>query len=115
MYEVRPSSIHGHGLFATTFIPMDTLLGMLEGEPTTEDGPHVLWIDDQRGMRVTNDLRFINHDDEPTAVYFDDLTVVALTDIHPGQEITHDYNGDEVGEHVDWEGAGLDEPVAWFA
>ncbi len=94
MYEVRVSPIHGRGLFASTFIPADTELGRIEGEPTTTDGPYVLWIDDMRGIEVTNDMKFINHADRPNAAYYDDLTVVTLRDISAGEEITHDYMGD---------------------
>lgn len=97
MFEVLPSGIHGMGLFATHAIPADTIIGILEGTPTDRDGPHVLWLDETRGLRVENDLRFINHADEPNAVYYDDMTVVALVDILPGQEITHDYRGDDEG------------------
>ena len=43
---------------------------------------------------MTNELRYINHSDEPNAAYCDDLTVVALRDIHPGQEIVHNYEND---------------------
>ncbi len=95
MYEVRPSGIHGHGLFATQFIPADTVLGDLTGHLTHEDGPYVLWLSDTEGFRVENDLKFINHAKSPNAVYYDDLTVAAIVDIHPGQEITHHYDGDE--------------------
>ena len=42
-------------------------------------------------FHVQCDLRYINHSDEPNAVYFDTLEVCALTDIAPGEEITHDY------------------------
>lgn len=111
-YRVGPSGIHGMGLFATAFIPADTEIGPLEGRHTAEDGPHVLWIDETRGFRVTNDLRFINHADEPNAVYYDDLTVAALTDIYPGQEITHHYDGDEAedaDELPDFEGVEEEE------
>jgi len=95
MFSVKPSGIHGHGLFASEIIKKGAVIGHLEGEHTQEDGPHVLWIDDERGLRVTNDLRFINHSAQPNAVYFDDLTVVALKTIQPGQEITHNYLGDD--------------------
>lgn len=99
MYEVRLSPIHGRGLFATTFIPADTVIGKIEGVPTRVDGPYVLWIDDHRGIEVTNDMRYINHAGEPNAAYFDDLTVAAIRDIYPGDEITHDYDGDgQLGE-----------------
>ncbi len=95
MTHPRPSGIHGTGLFATAFIPEGTLIGTLEGEPTDADGPYVLWLDDDRAIRVTNDLKYINHAADPTAVYYDDLTVVALRDIAPGEEVTHNYLGDE--------------------
>ena len=106
MIEVKPSDIHGLGLFARQFIPAGTTIGHIEGESTTEDGDHVLWIDDIKGVHVTNDMRYINHSSQPNAAYYDDLTVVALRDILPGDEITHNYDGDpieldliEIGEH----------------
>lgn len=101
MFEVRESPIHGRGLFATTLIRADTLIGTLEGEEVTQDGPHVLWVDDQRGFHVTNDLRYINHAAPANAAYFDDLTVMALVDIQPGEEITHDYDGTEGAEQAE--------------
>ena len=102
--SVRPSGIHGLGLFASTNIPQGTLLGTLEGEFVTQDGAHVLWIDDARGFLVRNDLRYINHDDQPNAAYYDDLTVVALRDIAADEEITHNYEGadeDDPADHPD--------------
>ena len=98
MTHPRPSALHGTGLFASAFIPADTVIGTLEGEPTTADGPHVLWLSATEGFCVTNKLRFINHHPDPNAVYYDDLTVVALRDIAPGEEITHNYWGDEADE-----------------
>lgn len=95
MVIVQNSKIHGRGLFAAKAIPEGTVIGQLQGEFTTEDGPYVLWLDETRGMRVTNDLKFINHSSEPNAAYFDDLTVGALRDIAPGEEITHNYLGDD--------------------
>jgi len=47
----------------------------------------------ENGFHVKCDLRFINHSDEPNAAYYDTLEVLALTDIAPGEEITHDYQG----------------------
>jgi SET domain-containing protein len=98
MTEIRPSDIHGLGLFAQSFIAEGQVIGKLKGEHVTDDGPHVLWLDEERGFRVENDLRFINHSDTPNAAYYDDLTVAALRDIHPGEEITHNYLGDEAAE-----------------
>lgn len=94
MFEVKDSPIHGRGLFATLPIRKGTLIGTLEGQATRKNGMYVLWLDDRRGLHVTNDLRYINHDDVPNAAYYDDATVVALRDIFPGEEITHDYEGD---------------------
>ena len=88
---VGPSPIHGLGLFASRPIEMDELIGRILTRPATEDGPHVLWLDDQRAVEVTNDLRFINHHPEPNACYYDDGTVLALRTIQAGEEITHDY------------------------
>jgi len=94
MYEVKQSPIHGRGLFATQFIPAETVIGVIEGADTEEDGPYVLWLDEGRGVEVTNDVRFINHSDQANAAYFDDMTVMSVRDILPGEEITHDYDGD---------------------
>jgi SET domain-containing protein len=89
--SVDDSPIHGKGLFATCFIPANSLLGRLTGEYTTTDGDYVLWLDESTGFQVTCRLRYINHSAEPNAVYYDDLQVHTLRDIYPGDEITHDY------------------------
>ncbi|QDU34668.1 SET domain protein [Poriferisphaera corsica] len=91
---VKDSEIHGKGLFAKCFIAKGTVIGQIIGSPTTVDGDHVLWITDDLGIHVMNNLRYINHSPEPTAAYYDDGEVVALRDIADGEEITHDYNGD---------------------
>lgn len=94
MYYVAESPVHGRGLFASRSIAEGEILGRLVGKPTTEDGPHVLWLSDETGFEVSCDLRFINHSKQPNAIYYDDLTVVALCDIAPGEEIVHDYGDD---------------------
>jgi hypothetical protein len=91
---IAESRIHGQGLFARIPIPKDTVIGYLEGEHTDQDGIYVLWIDEETGFEVSCDLKFINHSDEPNACYYDDKTVVALKDIKPGEEITHNYEAD---------------------
>ena len=95
MFEVQQSPIHGRGLFATDFIPAGTLLGNLQGYHVKEDGPHVLWIDGKDGFSVTNNFKYINHNDQPNAAYYDDLTVMTLRDIYPAEELTHNYRGDD--------------------
>ena len=91
---VDSSPIHGQGLFARTFIPAGEEIGVIEGEYTTSDGDYVLWLDEHSAIRVQSELRYINHSDKPNAVYYDTLEVYALTDIAPGEEITHNYDGD---------------------
>ena len=88
---VAASDIHGQGLFAKSRIRGGTVIGWLQGRPCTEDGDHVLWISEHQGIEVMCDLRYINHSDQPNACYYDDLSVIALRDIAPDEEITHDY------------------------
>ncbi len=94
LYEVRESSIHGKGLFALCHIREGDIIGQIKYQPVDEDGPYVLWISDEIGIRVDCDLKFINHNKNPNACYCEDLQVVALKNIDPGDEITHDYGDD---------------------
>ena len=88
---VAPSPIHGKGLFAEKHISAGSVIGRVQGIPCQSDGSHVLWISASEAIEVTCDLRYINHSDKPNACYYDDLSVVALRDIPPGEEITHNY------------------------
>ena len=90
---VDDSQIHGKGLFAKHHIVQGEVIGIANGEHTEQDGPHVLWLTDESGFHVQCNMRFINHSDEPNAVYYDTLEVCAIRDITPGEEITHNYNG----------------------
>ena len=102
MFEVKESPLHGRGLFATQFIPEDTLISWLVTEPAPEDeldGPYVLWVNGEKPVRVTCDMRFINHSNQPNAAYYDDLSVMAVRDILPGEELLHDYMGDAAEDH----------------
>ena len=111
---VDTSPIHGKGLFARTFIPAGAEIGIIEGEYTTRDGEYVLWLDDQTGIRVESDLRYINHSDSPNAAYYDDLKVYALRDIHPGEEITHNYHQPgPADEQAGGEGEGLQAEIRY--
>ena len=91
LFYVADSQIHGKGLFARKYIGAGEIIGRIDGVPTTTDGEHVLWIAEDNGFHVKCDLRFINHSDEPNAVYYDTLEVCALTGIAPGEEITPEY------------------------
>jgi len=91
---VDDSPIHGKGLFARSLIPKNTVIGHLEGRHTAQDGIYVLWLDEKNGFEVHCDLKYINHSDAPNACYYDDKSVVALRDINPDEEITHNYEAD---------------------
>ncbi|MCG8393233.1 MAG: SET domain-containing protein [Pseudomonadales bacterium] len=93
LLEVRESPIHGRGLFASQKIPKGTELGLCRTKRAKGSGPYVLWLDDEgkERYRVLCDLRFINHGKKPNVAYYDDLTVVALKSIKPGEELLHDY------------------------
>lgn len=85
------SPIHGKGLFAKTFIPSGTVIGVAQGRAVVDDGDHVLWIDENTGFHVQCDLRYINHSNTPNAIFYDNLEVTAIQDIQAGEEITHNY------------------------
>jgi len=92
---VAASAIHGKGLFANSAIAGGDIIGWLNGKPCSTDGAYVLWIGERQGIEVLCDLRYINHADDPNACYYDDLSVVALRDIEPHEEITHNYNSND--------------------
>ena len=89
-YYVKTSGIHGKGLFAAKRFSVGEVIGRIKYIPTDEDGPHVLWVNDQ-GILVESDLKYINHSARPNACYCEDLDVVALKLINKDEEITHDY------------------------
>ena len=91
MTYIADSPIHGKGLFARTHIRCDEVIGWLRGKPSADDGIYVLWISADQGIEVLCNFKYINHSDAPNACYYDDLSVVALRDIQPDEEITHDY------------------------
>ncbi|MEM6332254.1 MAG: SET domain-containing protein [Planctomycetota bacterium] len=110
--EVRDSAIHGKGLFAARPIRKGEVIGKVVGSLTAIDGPYVLWISDELGLEVHNDLRYINHDAEPNAAYYDDGEVAAIRAIAPGEEITHDY-GDDAFEDDPQDAETADQPSSF--
>jgi SET domain-containing protein len=91
---VTTSNIHGKGLFARKRIKAGTLIGQIDGRPTKTDGPYVLWLTQLKGVEVLCQLKYINHSDEPNAIYYDTLEVIALRDIKCDEEITHNYDSE---------------------
>ena len=98
--EVRSSSIHGLGVFATRTIRKGEWIGRYVGRRTERDGTYVYWVQDGdawKGYEGFGRLRFLNHHDQPNSE-FEGFELHALRTILPGEEITIHY-GDE------WENA----------
>ncbi len=96
---VAPSDIHGRGLFAARALSAGELIGVYEGQVVETDSPYVLWIENEQGDGWTghdgnNEMRFMNHADEPNAE-MDGLNCYALEEIEQGDEITIDYGWNE--------------------
>ena len=91
---IRDSEIHGKGIFAARRIRRERVIGVFEGVETSRDGMHVLWIAEDEGrevgIKVRNELRYINHSYTPNAAALG-TELVALRNIQPGQEITMHY------------------------
>ncbi len=92
---VAESAIHGLGLFAQIAIACGTRIGFYAGQETSEDGAHVLWVQDQPGgpwlgYDGSNEMRFVNHSREPNC-YLDGRELYADRDIDRDEELTIDY------------------------
>ena len=99
---VKDSPIHGRGVFARQDIPAFSFIGRYEGQMTDKDGMHVLWLyDEQRddwvGVDGENEMRFLNHSEDPNAEW-SDLDLYATRWISAGEEITFDYGWGDEGE-----------------
>jgi len=90
MVYVADSEIHGKGMFAARAIKKNTVIGELLGTPTREDGTYVLWLTKKLGLRLKNDLRFINHGKKPNCE-LTDVDVVTIRSIKKDEELLHDY------------------------
>ncbi|MBN2434489.1 MAG: SET domain-containing protein-lysine N-methyltransferase [Spirochaetes bacterium] len=91
--RVGKSQIHGKGLFATKKISKGTVIGYCDAVPSRKQTDYTLHVEDGT-VDVTCCLKYINHNNRPNVVYYDDLSVVALRDIKPGEELTHHYGDD---------------------
>lgn len=87
----RESEIHGLGLFSTIEIPKGTLIGKCKARKTMMPGLHTLWLDDGNMVDILCRLRLINHSKKPNVAYLNNLSVISLRRIRPGEELTHDY------------------------
>jgi hypothetical protein len=92
--ELRPSPIHGVGVFATSGISTGEVIAQYCGRPVDGDSVYaVRQMDvhgDQKRYELTGRLRHLNHSCSPNAC-FEGFRLVALRPIARGHEITIDY------------------------
>jgi SET domain-containing protein len=103
---VRPSPIHGRGLFATADIAKDEIVATKGGHIVTREqlreitpqlGPVEIQIDDDLFIApVTDDERegsmlYSNHSCDANLGIRGEITFVAMRDIRAGEELTHDW------------------------
>lgn len=110
---VKNSKIHGKGIFATKFIQQGELVMVVRGDvidedecvrrENEEDNVYIFWNGDT--YIDTNNygkIRYINHDCDPNSEVMDrdeeTLNLVAIKDIHPGDEVVIDYGYEEIYE-----------------
>lgn len=97
IYEVRKSPIHRNGLFALQNIPADTFIGEYQGQRSQWFlgmfmGNWTMRFGDEtrNGYHRGNELRFINHSDDPN-LRTEGFLFFALRDIEADDELTWDY------------------------
>ena len=96
LFYAKDSGIHGTGLFSRKEIKKGDYLGEYDGPEVTDNGSHVLWIEDDCpeeqwiGRDGKNLLRYLNHSVKPHAEFIG-FELFALCDIPADVEITIDY------------------------
>ena len=90
---VKKSNIKnaGKGVFAGENINKDDLIGIFKGFKVNADGIHVLWLDEDHAIEVTNDMKYVNHSKNPNAGLWG-VELYAIKDIKKNEEIFFDYN-----------------------
>ena len=111
--EVRPSQIHGKGIFAKADINAHEVVMIIRGEVITgkecerreeeENNVYIFWngryyID----TAMTDKIKYINHNCEPNCGVWgrdkESLSLIAERNIKAGEEITMDYGYPEIYE-----------------
>lgn len=106
-FEVRPSRIHGHGVYARVRVSARRKLGELGGERITlrearrrarlHDSIKIVEFDDGTALDATHNdgaFSYVNHSCAPNAYLrraYGRVEFYALRDIAPGEELTCDY------------------------
>ncbi len=112
LWEVRPSGIHGTGMFARTNIPAETRVIEYVGERVSKEESErrriagnifVFIVSDEfdiDGLVDWNPARFINHSCGPNCEAQEEdeqIWIYALRDIKAGEELTFNYGYDLQG------------------
>src|SRR5512134_1954962 len=112
LFAVRRSPIHGKGVFALGLIPKGTRIIEYRGERISHEeadrryselhanSPHTMLftVNDEVVIDATrrgNSARWINHSCAPNCEIEDEndrIFIDARRDIHPGEELSYDYN-----------------------
>lgn len=96
LFYKKNSGIHGSGLFARSAFKEGDYMGEYDGPSVTENGSHVLWIEDDcaeedwLGRDGKNLLRYLNHSKKPHAEFVG-FELYAMRNINIDEEITIDY------------------------
>lgn len=113
--EVKDSLLHGKGIFTTVDIPEGEIVMIIEGEvidglecerrEEEENNLYIFWNGDDNYIDAANTekARYLNHLCEPNC-YIDDgdeksLNLIAARNISAGEEITIDYDYEEIYEN----------------
>ncbi|MEX2216249.1 MAG: nucleotidyltransferase family protein [Phycisphaeraceae bacterium] len=95
--ELRPSGVHGTGVFATRDLKEGELIARFHGRKVGRCGTYVTTMNDKKGRtahyEITGRLRFLNHSCRPNA-RFDQFRLLALRPIRAGAELLIDYGPD---------------------
>ena len=120
-FKVRPSSIEGYGVFATSLIVKRELICRMKGEEISvpelkkryEKGEErlsdPLQIEEAKYIDLGKPYVLINHSCNPNSAIINKNDLVAIRDIQPEEEISYDYSATEWTDNSFWE--GYDE---WF-
>ena len=120
-FEIRPSSIQGHGAFAAKRLRKGQRLAEYEGEHITQaeadrryaeagmrrHHTFLFNVDEDEvidGKRAGNDSRFINHSCEPNCEAWNvdgRIFIHTLKNIQPGTELTYDYQYERTDAHTE--------------
>lgn len=104
--QVSHSHIHGRGLIATRFIPHSTFIWQLDAwraEFTYEELSQLptpiqelCYFYDGIFVLVYDGSQYMNHSCDPNTGWLDDITLISIRDIQPGEEVTYDYGSTEI-------------------